>query len=404
MTADQGSESGRQRTVAELLEQYGGEGRTGGGRRRRRAAGAAQPPEPDAEKTPSPDSRAGRSASSDRRRDPSTPAYPEERISPGSSWDTFDTAAADVSSGTGAFDSRNGFHRPPAGADAREPDPEVGGSEWARPSSRPPLSAPDLVTGTSPFAGTGIYQAQPFPGGSIYQGDSFTATPGRRPEEPTEQLPRYRSAGGAERTQPGGPIVGTGAGAAAAGAGRRTAPAGERPGEQAPEDDGPSTEIVSAASLFDDEPDDDPDDKAAEKATEKVAEKAVDKARNKVARALEKDSKPDPSERAALDVPAGLDNEDELDEQPSNLKAWAVLIAQGVLGAVGGAVLWVAFRYLWLNFPVVALAAAVVATAGLVLVVRTIRGSEDLRTTMLAVLVGLIVTISPAVLLLTSVR
>jgi formate-dependent nitrite reductase membrane component NrfD len=60
----------------------------------------------------------------------------------------------------------------------------------------------------------------------------------------------------------------------------------------------------------------------------------------------------------------------------------------------------VGFRYLWLNLPVVALAAAVAATVGLVLLVRAIRGSDDPQTTILAVLVGLVVTISPAVLLL----
>lgn len=386
MTGDQGSDAGRQRTVAELLEQYGVEGRTGGGRRRRRAAGSAPAPEPQAEKTPEPDPRSGRSASSDRRREPTAPtASPEERISPGSSWDAFDTAAGpDGPSGSGAFDPRNGSHRPP---DGREQDSAIGGSEWGRSSSRPPLSSPDLVTGTSPFASTGIYQAPSVPGGSIYQGDSFTATPGRRPEEPTEQLPRYRDSarGAAERTQRGGAVLGTGASAALAGAGRRTAPVGEKSAE---DDGGPSTEIVSTAALFDDDPDD----------------KAEDGAEDRARQAPRKDAEQASSERAAPDVPAGLDTEEELDEQPSNLKAWAVLIAQGVLGAVGGAVMWVGFRYLWLNFPVVALAAAVVATAGLVLVVRTIRGSEDLRTTMLAVLVGLIVTISPAVLLLTSVR
>jgi hypothetical protein len=102
-----------------------------------------------------------------------------------------------------------------------------------------------------------------------------------------------------------------------------------------------------------------------------------------------------------VDVPAGLDVDDaDLEDRSAGWKAWAILIAQGIGGAVGGAVLWVGFRYLWLNLPVVALAAAVLATVGLVMVVRTIRGSDDLQTTMLAVLVGLIVTISPAVLLL----
>jgi hypothetical protein len=87
-------------------------------------------------------------------------------------------------------------------------------------------------------------------------------------------------------------------------------------------------------------------------------------------------------------------------ERPSGIRAWLSLIGQWVLGAVGGAALWIGFRFLWLQMPVVALVAAVAATAGLVLLVRAIRRSDDLQTTMLAVLVGLVVTISPAVLLL----
>ncbi|HEY3893739.1 MAG TPA: hypothetical protein VGL88_00055, partial [Pseudonocardiaceae bacterium] len=84
--------------------------------------------------------------------------------------------------------------------------------------------------------------------------------------------------------------------------------------------------------------------------------------------------------------------------RPTGFKVWLSLIGQWVLGAIGGAALWIGFSYLWLNYPVVALAAAVLATAGLVLLVRAIRRSDDLQTTMLAVLVGLVVTISPAVL------
>ena len=116
------------------------------------------------------------------------------------------------------------------------------------------------------------------------------------------------------------------------------------------------------------------------------------------------------SEIPTPDVPAGLAAEDmgaavvsdepERAEQPSGMRAWLSLIGQWVLGAVGGAALWIGFRFLWLQMPVVALVAAVAATAGLVLLVRAIRRSDDLQTTMLAVLVGLVVTISPAVLLL----
>ncbi len=62
--------------------------------------------------------------------------------------------------------------------------------------------------------------------------------------------------------------------------------------------------------------------------------------------------------------------------------------------------LWVLFRYLWRGLPVVALAAAVLVTAGLVLLVRQLLHQADRRTTGFAVLVGLLLTASPAVLVL----
>ena len=65
---------------------------------------------------------------------------------------------------------------------------------------------------------------------------------------------------------------------------------------------------------------------------------------------------------------------DELDEHEERTvrpaQAWAGVVAQWLAGAVAGAVLWVLFRYLWRGLPVVALAAALLVTAGLVLLVR----------------------------------
>jgi drug/metabolite transporter (DMT)-like permease len=113
-------------------------------------------------------------------------------------------------------------------------------------------------------------------------------------------------------------------------------------------------------------------------------------------------------------VPAGLTDSAELAPEvapadahqaaaaDSPAKAWLVIIAQLVGGAVAGAVLWVGFRYLWGKMPPLALGAAVLATAGSVLLVRAIRRSDDLRTSLLAVLVGLVVTVSPAVLVLVN--
>ena len=81
-------------------------------------------------------------------------------------------------------------------------------------------------------------------------------------------------------------------------------------------------------------------------------------------------------------------------------QAWAAVVAQWIVGAIGGAALWVGFRFLWRELPVVALAAAVLVTVGLVLVVRALLRNNDMRTTVFAVLVGLLLTVSPAILVL----
>jgi hypothetical protein len=81
-------------------------------------------------------------------------------------------------------------------------------------------------------------------------------------------------------------------------------------------------------------------------------------------------------------------------------QVWAAVVAQWIIGAIGGAALWVGFRFLWRGLPVVALAAAVLVTAGLVVVVRALLRNNDMRTTVFAVLVGLLLTASPAILVL----
>ncbi|MFD4643056.1 hypothetical protein ACFWN2_37500 [Lentzea sp. NPDC058436] len=105
------------------------------------------------------------------------------------------------------------------------------------------------------------------------------------------------------------------------------------------------------------------------------------------------------------DGPAGLDDAAEVDEEPeaeprSAGKEWLVMIGQLAVGVLGGAGLWLAFNYLWRAVPAAALVVALAVTVGLVLLVRKIRRADDLQTTVLAVLVGLIVTVSPAAMLL----
>jgi hypothetical protein len=102
----------------------------------------------------------------------------------------------------------------------------------------------------------------------------------------------------------------------------------------------------------------------------------------------------EPAERAIV--------ADEETAQPagSPLWEWAVMVSQVGIGIVGGAALWLICEWLWQRIPVVALVVALAVITGLVWVVRRVRGAEDLQTTVVAVLVGLFVTVSPAALLL----
>ncbi|MEV6712210.1 hypothetical protein AB0M48_09205 [Lentzea sp. NPDC051208] len=114
---------------------------------------------------------------------------------------------------------------------------------------------------------------------------------------------------------------------------------------------------------------------------------------------------PDDDEADEDEGPAGLDDAGEAEEEPdagprSAGREWLIMIGQLAVGVLGGAGLWLAFNYLWRSLPAAALVVALFVTVGLVLLVRKIRRADDLQTTVLAVLVGLIVTVSPAAMLL----
>ncbi|HEX5404094.1 MAG TPA: hypothetical protein VFX16_17540 [Pseudonocardiaceae bacterium] len=87
------------------------------------------------------------------------------------------------------------------------------------------------------------------------------------------------------------------------------------------------------------------------------------------------------------------------DDAPSG-REWLLMAAQVGVGAIGGAAVWLAFSWLWGMQPVVAVVAALLVIVGLVMGVRRWRRADDLQTTVLAILAGLVVTVSPAALLL----
>ena len=110
---------------------------------------------------------------------------------------------------------------------------------------------------------------------------------------------------------------------------------------------------------------------------------------------------------ATVRVPAEQDtagtvevDTDDTEEAGSPLWEWAAMVSQVGLGVVGGATFWLICEWLWQRIPVVALVVALGLITGMVWVVRRVRRAEDLQTTVIAVLVGLFVTVSPAALLL----
>jgi hypothetical protein len=96
------------------------------------------------------------------------------------------------------------------------------------------------------------------------------------------------------------------------------------------------------------------------------------------------------------------DYEDEPEREASPARQWLSMAAQLALGVVGGAAVWLGFNWLWGKIPAAALVVALAVIIGLVWIVRKIRRADDIQTMVLAVLVGLVVTVSPAALLLLS--
>jgi hypothetical protein len=98
-------------------------------------------------------------------------------------------------------------------------------------------------------------------------------------------------------------------------------------------------------------------------------------------------------------VDSFADDDEHADDAPGG-REWFLMAAQVGAGAVAGAAVWLAFSWLWGIQPVVAVPAAIIVIVGLVLGVRRWRRADDMQTTVLAILAGLVVTVSPAALLL----
>ncbi|GAA1460520.1 hypothetical protein [Williamsia maris] len=121
----------------------------------------------------------------------------------------------------------------------------------------------------------------------------------------------------------------------------------------------------------------------------------------------ERDAQDHPAATAAPEQPrrrrARTDDADttstEHDTEASPARQWAMLGIQVVVGLVVGVGLFLGFHELWKWNVYFALVLAVVVMFGMVTTVHVVRRSQDLISTLLALGVGLIVTIGPLVLL-----
>lgn len=89
-------------------------------------------------------------------------------------------------------------------------------------------------------------------------------------------------------------------------------------------------------------------------------------------------------------------------EYDANRKQWLILGGQSTGAAVAGMLLFKGFERMWEMLPWVALALAMIVILGLVALVRILRRTDDVLSTVIAVVVGVFVTLGPLAFLLST--
>ncbi|MFF7938925.1 hypothetical protein ACFZC5_04375 [Nocardia gamkensis] len=89
-------------------------------------------------------------------------------------------------------------------------------------------------------------------------------------------------------------------------------------------------------------------------------------------------------------------------EDDENRRQWMILGGQSIGAAVAGMLLFKGFERMWEMLPWVALALAMIVILGLVALVRILRRTDDILSTVIAVVVGIFVTLGPLAFLLST--
>ncbi|MFD3743821.1 hypothetical protein [Nocardia sp. NPDC058633] len=175
-----------------------------------------------------------------------------------------------------------------------------------------------------------------------------------------------------------------------------------------------------AESDYDDDYDDDyePEPKSTRAsrraATKAAASKVADRARSKIA-GRGKSKVASPAESRAASRMAGnraggsvasraarVSSMARGNADNDNRRQWMILGAQSTGAAIAGMLLFKGFETMWETLPWVALALAMVVILGLVALVRILRRTDDIFSTVIAVVVGVFVTLGPLAFLLST--
>ncbi|GAB2542726.1 hypothetical protein [Nocardia heshunensis] len=89
-------------------------------------------------------------------------------------------------------------------------------------------------------------------------------------------------------------------------------------------------------------------------------------------------------------------------DEDEHRRQWLVIAGQSVGAAVAGMLLFKGFERMWEMLPWVALALAMIVILGLVALVRVLRRTDDIFSTVIAVVVGVFVTLGPLAFLLST--
>ncbi|MGQ4617716.1 hypothetical protein [Nocardia sp. R7R-8] len=89
-------------------------------------------------------------------------------------------------------------------------------------------------------------------------------------------------------------------------------------------------------------------------------------------------------------------------QDDENRRQWMILGGQSTGAAVAGMLLFKGFERMWEMLPWVALALAMIVILGLVALVRILRRTDDILSTVIAVVVGIFVTLGPLAFLLST--